>query len=163
LSSQLSILSADVDDENSQTPAGGEFVPISAADAAGAFRASLVRLRRAELERAVTLAGPHRDDLVLELNGMGARGYASHGESWSFALALKLASAEVLRRESASGDPVLILDDVFAELDQSRRARLAGAVAGFEQVLITAAVLEDVPAALTANTVHIQQGRIVQK
>ena len=163
LSSQLSILSADVDDENSQTPAGGEFVPISAADAAEAFRASLVRLRRAELERAVTLAGPHRDDLVLELNGMGARGYASHGESWSFALALKLASAEVLRRESASGDPVLILDDVFAELDQSRRARLAGAVAGFEQVLITAAVLEDVPAALTANTVHIQQGRIVQK
>ena len=163
LSSQLSILSADVDDENSQTPAGGEFVPISAADAAGAFRASLVRLRRAELERAVTLAGPHRDDVVLELNAMGARGYASHGESWSFALALKLASAEVLRRESASGDPVLILDDVFAELDQSRRARLAGAVAGFEQVLITAAVLEDVPAALTANTVHIQQGRIVQK
>ena len=163
LSSQLSILSADVDDENSQMPTGGEFVPISAADAAEAFRASLVRLRRAELERAVTLAGPHRDDLVLELNGMGARGYASHGESWSFALALKLASAEVLRRESASGDPVLILDDVFAELDQSRRARLAGAVAGFEQVLITAAVLEDVPAALTANTVHIQQGRIVQK
>ena len=180
LSSQLSILSADVDDENSQTPAGGEFVPISAADAAGAFRASLVRLRRAELERAVTLAGPHRDDLVLELNGMGARGYASHGESWSFALALKLASAEVLRRESASGDPVLILDDVFAELDQSRRARLAvvvarrphrgrhrrhraAVVAGAEQVLITAAVLEDVPAALTANTVHIQQGRIVQK
>lgn len=163
LSSQLSILHSDGGDENSRALGGGEFVPISAADAAVAFRASLVRLRRAELERAVTLAGPHRDDLMLELNGMAARGYASHGESWSFALALKLASAEVLRREAASGDPVLILDDVFAELDQSRRARLAGAVAGFEQVLITAAVLEDVPATLTANTVHIQRGRIVEK
>ncbi len=163
LASQLSILSSDLDDESSPAPAAGGFVPISAADAAVAFRASLARLRRAELERAVTLAGPHRDDLVLELNTMAARGYASHGESWSFALALKLASAEVLRRESASGDPVLILDDVFAELDQSRRARLAGAVVGFEQVLITAAVLEDVPEALAANTVHIQQGRIVEK
>jgi len=163
LSSQLSILSSDGDDENSPASTGGEFVPIAAADAAVAFRASLVRLRRAELERAVTLVGPHRDDLILELNGMAARGYASHGESWSFALSLKLASAEVLRRESTSGDPVLILDDVFAELDQSRRARLAGAVAGFEQVLITAAVLEDVAEALTANTVRIQQGRIVEK
>lgn len=163
LSSQLSILSSDGDDENSPASTGGEFVPIFAADAAVAFRASLVRLRRAELERAVTLVGPHRDDLILELNGMAARGYASHGESWSFALSLKLASAEVLRRESTSGDPVLILDDVFAELDQSRRARLAGAVAGFEQVLITAAVLEDVPEELTANTVRIQQGRIVDE
>ncbi|MET3769880.1 DNA replication and repair protein RecF [Marisediminicola sp. UYEF4] len=163
LASQLSILSSGLDDENSPAPAAGGFVPISAADAAVAFRESLVRLRRAELDRAVTLAGPHRDDLVLELNTMAARSYASHGESWSFALALKLASAEVLRRESTSGDPVLILDDVFAELDQSRRARLAGAVAGFEQVLITAAVLEDVPEALTANTVHIRQGRIVEK
>jgi len=163
MSSQLSILSAALVDESSPAAAGGEFAPISAADAAVAFRASLVRLRRSELDRAVTLAGPHRDDLVLELNGMAARGYASHGESWSFALALKLASAEVLRRESANGDPVLILDDVFAELDQSRRARLAGAVAGFEQVLITAAVLEDVPETLTAHTVRIQQGRIVEK
>lgn len=160
LSSQLSILAMDAG-EGGDDPTTGEFTPISAADAAVAFRESLVRVRRAELERAVTLVGPHRDDLVLELNGMAARGYASHGESWSFALALKLASAEVLRRESASGDPVLILDDVFAELDQSRRARLAGAVAGFEQVLITAAVLEDVPEALAAHTVHIQQGRIV--
>ena len=79
-------------------------------------------LRRSELERGVTLVGPHRDDLVLELNGMPARGYASHGESWSFALALKIASAMVLRRDSVVGDPVLILDDVFAELDESRRS-----------------------------------------
>ena len=159
LSSQLSILGAD------QAPSGGaqdaELVPITAEVAAVHFREALGQVRRAELDRAITLIGPHRDDLVLELNGMGARGYASHGESWSFALALKLASAQVLRRESTSGDPVLILDDVFAELDQSRRARLAGAVADFEQVLITAAVLEDVPEALTAKTVRIHQGRVV--
>ena len=159
LSSQLSILGAD------QAQSGGaqdaELVPITAEVAAVHFREALGQVRRAELDRAITLVGPHRDDLVLELNGMGARGYASHGESWSFALALKLASAQVLRRESTSGDPVLILDDVFAELDQSRRARLAGAVADFEQVLITAAVLEDVPEALTAKTVRIHQGRVV--
>lgn len=125
------------------------------------FRSALDRVRRSELERAITLIGPHRDDLVLVLNGMAARGFASHGESWSFALALKLASARLLRKESVSGDPVLILDDVFAELDGSRRGRLAEAIVGFEQVLITAAVLDDVPQALTGTTVHIEQGRIL--
>jgi DNA replication and repair protein RecF len=129
-------------------------------DVAVRFREALTRVRRAELDRAITLVGPHRDDLLLELNGMTARGHASHGESWSFALALKLASATVLRRESSSGDPVLILDDVFAELDQSRRARLAAAIADFEQVLITAAVYEDVPSELTTTTIRIVQGRI---
>ncbi|MFP7761820.1 DNA replication/repair protein RecF [Marisediminicola sp. LYQ85] len=130
-------------------------------DVRARFTAGLAAVRRAEVDRATTLIGPHRDDVVLSLNGMPARGFASHGESWSFALALKLASAEVLRRDSASGDPVLILDDVFAELDQSRRGRLASAVGGFEQVLITAAVLDDVPDALAANMVHISRGRIV--
>src|SRR5690606_36688889 len=124
-------------------------------DAAAAFRSSLERLRRSELDRGITLVGPHRDDLVLHLNVMPVRVYASHGESCSFALALKLASAEVLRREATAGDPVLILDDVFAELDRSRRDRLAIAVAEFEQVLITAAVFEDVPAELRAHTVRI--------
>ncbi|MDO9591026.1 MAG: DNA replication/repair protein RecF, partial [Microcella sp.] len=118
---------------------------------AARFRGRLAELRRAELDRAVTLVGPHRDDLVLTLNGLPARGYASHGESWSYALALKLASAEVLRAESVAGDPVLILDDVFAELDEGRRERLADAVAGFEQVLITAAVGADVPARLAVT------------
>ncbi|MEO6309695.1 MAG: DNA replication/repair protein RecF [Leifsonia sp.] len=125
------------------------------------FRAALDGLRRKELERGLTLAGPHRDDLVFMLNSLPAKGYASHGESWSFALALKLASAELLRRDSASGDPVLILDDVFAELDQSRRRRLAEAVSGFEQVLITAAVLEDVPESLAAHIVRIEAGAVV--
>ena len=105
--------------------------------------------------------GPHRDDLILGLNGMPARGYASHGESWSFALSLKLASAELLRRESSLGDPVLILDDVFAELDEHRRSRLAEAVDGFSQVLITAAVFDEVPRELTGNTVYIAAGTVV--
>ena len=134
---------------------------LTAEETADAFRAALVRVRRAELDRGITLAGPHRDDLVLTLNELPARGYASHGESWSFGLSLKLASAAVLRRESSSGDPVLILDDVFAELDESRRDRLADAVDGFEQVLITAAVGGDVPARLAGNTVQIRDGHIV--
>lgn len=131
------------------------------AEVAEAFRRRIAERRRAELDRGVTLVGPHRDDLLFELNGLPVKGYASHGESWSFALSLKLASAELLRRESNLGDPVLILDDVFAELDQSRRRRLAEAIAGYEQVLITAAVLDDVPEQLTARTVRIAAGEIV--
>jgi DNA replication and repair protein RecF len=127
-----------------------------------AFRESLASKRRAELERGVTLLGPHRDDLLLVLNGLPARGYASHGESWSFALALKLASAHVLRRDSSVGDPVLILDDVFAELDENRRMRLSAAVRDFEQVLITAAVRDDVPDELAATAISIRQGRVVE-
>ena len=163
LSSYLSIRAQSVDDEaefESQAMVGDR---ISADLAAEGFRSALARLRRAELARGVTLVGPHRDDLVLQLNGMPARGYASHGESWSFALALKLASAEVLRRESNAGDPVLVLDDVFAELDESRRGRLAAAVAGFEQVLITAAVFDDVPSALAGQVVRIKAGRVVEE
>jgi len=128
---------------------------------AEALLAELARLRPQEVDRGVSLVGPHRDDLVFMLNRLPAKGYASHGESWSFALALKLASAELLRRDSSSGDPVLILDDVFAELDLSRRRRLAAAVTGFQQVLITAAVLDDVPGELTAHTIHINAGAVV--
>lgn len=127
-----------------------------------AFRTALAAKRRAELERGVTLLGPHRDDLLLMLNGLPARGYASHGESWSFALALKLASAHVLRRDSSVGDPVLILDDVFAELDENRRARLSAAVRDFEQVLITAAVRDDVPDELAATAISIRRGRVME-
>ena len=158
LASQLTILGGDPDAE-----AGvglSTDVPL-AAEVSVKFRESLDRLRQNELDRGVTLVGPHRDDLVLELNGMPARSHASHGESWSFALSLKLASAAVLRRESVSGDPILILDDVFAELDEARRGRLAAAVADFEQVLITAAVQGDVPPDLAHHTVRIEGGRIV--
>lgn len=163
LSSYLSIRAQSTDDEaefESQAMVG---LPLTAELAAEGFRAALTRLRRAELARGITLVGPHRDDLVLQLNAMPARGYASHGESWSFALALKLASAQVLRRESNTGDPVLVLDDVFAELDESRRDRLAAAVAGFEQVLITAAVFDDVPSSLKGQTIRIRGGRIVEE
>jgi len=161
LSNQLSIF-ADHPEVDSDASDGDRAGIVAAADAATAFRNSLERLRRNELDRGITLVGPHRDDLVLHLNDMQARGYASHGESWSFALALKLASAELLQREAVAGDPVLILDDVFAELDQSRRGRLAEAISGFEQVLITAAVYDDVPEDLRTNTVHISQGAIVE-
>ena len=126
------------------------------------FAAAIRTNRRAELERGVTLVGPHRDDLVVTLNELPARGYASHGESWSLALALKLASAELLRVNSPLGDPVLILDDVFAELDNSRRGRLSTAIAGFEQVLITAAVMADVPESLRERVIRIRNGEIVE-
>lgn len=158
LSTWLSIYATAPDDDDPDRT--GVDVP-SVDELTQGFRAALARLRRQELDRGVTLAGPHRDDLVLGLNAMPARGYASHGESWSFALSLKLASAHVLRRESSSGDPVLVLDDVFAELDESRRGRLASAVADFEQVLITAAVFDDVPHALAAHVVRIRAGRVV--
>jgi DNA replication and repair protein RecF len=163
----LTIRGADVDDTDVEAVADPAAVTESTGVATGAttadaFRDALASVRRKELDRGLTLIGPHRDDVLFELNGLPAKGYASHGESWSFALALKLASAELLRRESTTGDPVLILDDVFAELDQTRRRMLATAVAGYEQVLITAAVYDDVPEQLTAHTVRIEAGAVVE-
>ena len=117
-------------------------------------------VRPKELERGITLVGPHRDDLVLMLGDLPAKGYASHGESWSYALALRLASIALLRTETRSGDPILILDDVFAELDSGRRERLAGMVANNEQVLITAAVAEDIPKALQATVFNVISGTV---
>ena len=116
------------------------------------------RRRGEELERGVSLVGPHRDDLVLTLGPMPAKGYASHGECWSFALALRLGSYELLT--SDGGEPVLILDDVFAELDGERRDRLAQLVAGAEQVLVTAAVPADVPELLDGARVDVMAGEV---
>ena len=113
-----------------------------------------------ELDRGITLVGPHRDDLVLSLGELPARGYASHGESWSFALALRLASFELLRVDG--DDPVLVLDDVFAELDDLRRTRLAGLVSGTEQVLVTAAVQADVPSELTSHRFEVGEGVVTR-
>ncbi len=124
------------------------------------FRAKLLEVRPKELERGVTLVGPHRDDLVLFLGTLPAKGYISHGESWSYALALKLASAALLRKDSRAGDPVLILDDVFAELDLIRRSRLANLIADNEQVIITAAVAEDVPSELRASRFVVLAGTV---
>lgn len=124
------------------------------------YRAKLERVRGKELERGITLVGPHRDDLVLLLSNLPAKGYASHGESWSYALALRLASIQLLKAETRSGDPILILDDVFAELDAGRRRRLAELVRNNEQVLITAAVAEDVPVELQAKVFNVKAGVI---
>lgn len=114
---------------------------------------ALSRRRDAELERGVCLVGPHRDDLELRLGDQIAKGFASHGESWSMALALRLAAYELLRAEG--GDPVLLLDDVFAELDTSRRRALANVAESAEQVLVTAAVPEDIPGDWDARRIEV--------
>jgi DNA replication and repair protein RecF len=137
----------------------GEPSPDPAGLAEG-MREALARSRAEELDRGVCLVGPHRDDVDLRIGELPARGYASHGESWSMALALRLASYELLR--SLGGDPVLLLDDVFAELDTGRRARLAALVAGAEQVLVTAAVSADVPPQLDGARFEVAGGRVTR-
>lgn len=137
----------------------------AADDPAHAFREELARRQSEEIQRGVTLVGPHRDDLVLTLgpgdeHRLPVKGYASHGESWSFALALRLASYDLLRADG--DDPILILDDVFAELDADRREQLAALVAGAEQVLVTAAVGADVPEALRGATFHVAAGEVTR-
>ena len=126
---------------------------VDAAQLETALLAELARRRDAELDRAVCLVGPHRDDLELRLGEHPAKGFASHGESWSVALALRLAAYELLRSEG--GEPVLILDDVFAELDTARRRALAGVAATAEQVLVTAAVPEDIPEGWQATRIGV--------
>ena len=125
------------------------------------LRAALLDVRTAELDRGVCLAGPHRDELELGIRDLPARGYASHGESWSMALALRLASFDLLR--AGREDPVLILDDVFAELDTGRRDRLAALVATAEQVLVTAAVPEDIPDLLTGARFTVAAGTLTPR
>lgn len=158
LSWALSIRGADPEEgAGDESPRGAD------AGTAELFRDALAAKRAQELERGVTLVGPHRDDLVLRVRGLPVKGYASHGESWSVALGLRLASAQLLRAESQLGDPVLILDDVFAELDADRRTRLAAMVADFEQVIVTAAVEQDVPPDLRHRIVRVEAGRIVDE
>lgn len=122
--------------------------------------AGLEERRRDELDRGVTLVGPHRDDIDLGIGALPAKGYASHGESWSLALALRLASFQVLRDDG--DDPILILDDVFAELDGRRRERLASLAADVEQVLVTAAVAADVPDALAGERFDVAGGKVTR-
>ncbi|WJL94197.1 DNA replication/repair protein RecF [Microbacterium sp. ET2] len=146
--------------DETRTDAAPATVP-AAAEVIAQFRTALAARRSAELDRGVTLVGPHRDDLVLRVRGLPVKGYASHGESWSVALSLRLASAELLRADSQLGDPIVILDDVFAELDTGRRGRLAELTSGFEQVIVTAAVGADVPGALRAHTLRVEAGEIL--
>ncbi len=127
---------------------------------AAELRAALASVRGSELDRGVCLVGPHRDELELRIGELPARGYASQGESWSLALALRLAAYELLR--SGGDDPVLLLDDVFAELDEGRRDRLAALVAAAEQVLVTAAVTDDVPKRLAGERFAVAGGAVTR-
>jgi DNA replication and repair protein RecF len=113
------------------------------------------------VERGVTLVGPHRDDVTLTLGELPAKGYASHGESWSFALALRLAAFELLRSEGI--EPVLVLDDVFAELDSGRRERLSELVGVASQVLVTCAVADDVPPSLAGARYTVGEGSVTRE
>ncbi|MEU0154341.1 DNA replication/repair protein RecF [Micromonospora fulviviridis] len=123
-----------------------------------ALGAALTASRSAEIERGATLVGPHRDDLALTLGPLPAKGYASHGESWSYALALRLAGYDLLRADGI--EPVLVLDDVFAELDAGRRERLAELVGGASQLLVTCAVDDDVPATLRGTRYAVGEGTV---
>jgi DNA replication and repair protein RecF len=123
-----------------------------------ALEEALDARRAEEVDRGVSLVGPHRDELLLGLGPLPVKGYASHGESWSFALALRLASYDLLR--AGGDDPILILDDVFAELDTDRRDRLAMRVADAEQVLVTAAVPADVPVELAGARFDVAHGKV---
>ncbi|MET7966006.1 DNA replication/repair protein RecF [Micromonospora sp. NPDC005305] len=123
-----------------------------------ALGAALTASRSAEIERGTTLVGPHRDDLALTLGPLPAKGYASHGESWSYALALRLAGYDLLRADGI--EPVLVLDDVFAELDAGRRERLAELVGGASQLLVTCAVDDDVPATLRGTRYTVGEGTV---
>lgn len=114
--------------------------------------------RKEELTRGVSLVGPHRDDLICWLGEFPVKGYASHGEGWSFALAMRLASYDLLRADG--DDPILVLDDVFAELDSARRTALADYVGDAEQVLITAAVAEDIPDSLLGSRFVVAEGTV---
>lgn len=125
---------------------------------AAALRAELARLRPQEVDRGVTLVGPHRDDVLFKLGPLPMRGYASHGESWSAALALRLGSYDLLRSDGV--DPILVLDDVFSELDGSRRDQLAEVAGAAEQVLISAAVAGDVPESLAGARYDVADGQV---
>jgi len=130
-------------------------------EALGAQLLAVLASRRAEeVERGTSLVGPHRDELLVRLGDLPVRGYASHGEGWSVAVALRLAAYDLLRAEGP--EPVLVLDDVFAELDAGRRDRLVGRVAGAEQLLITAAVAADVPMALAGGRFDVGEGVVTR-
>jgi len=136
-------------------PVGGDRAALEAG-----LAAALTQSRSAEIDRGTTLVGPHRDDLTLTLGPLPAKGYASHGECWSFALALRLAAYDLLRADGI--EPVLALDDVFAELDAGRRERLAELVGGAAQLLVTCAVDDDLPVALRGTRYQVEQGTVTR-
>ncbi|MCB2412659.1 DNA replication/repair protein RecF [Demequina sp. TTPB684] len=167
---QIATRQEDSEEDLSPTPAAAPTAaaPTAAtptADIGAALLAAMTERRAQEIERGVCLVGPHRDDVDIKIGDLPAKGYASHGESWSCALALRLGSFALLSDDGEDGEPVLILDDVFAELDSGRRAALAGRVAGAGQVLITAAVEQDVPEQLREHpgghrVLHVTPGSV---
>ncbi len=146
-------------DQSATSAATDEVLPVQVLEAA--LLAEVARMRPQELDRGVNLVGPHRDDVDLRLGELPVRGYASHGESWSTALALRLGSYDLLCSDAGPGaEPVLILDDVFAELDSERRAQLAAVAARAEQTVITAAVVSDVPEELAGARYDVHDGSV---
>lgn len=164
VASYQSLVGADHDVAVGYAPASQVQVGSGTQERRGQYVQRLAQLRDAELARGVTLVGPHRDDVMVGLRGLPAKGYASHGESWSLALALRLGIFALLRDEGvgtlAEREPIVVLDDVFAELDDRRRGRLVEATAGVEQLVITAAVVADVPAALDAKWFQVEAGAV---
>ena len=118
---------------------------------------------REEIERGISLVGPHRDDVEFTISGKPARTHASQGETWSLALSLRLGTAQWLRQERASGDPIIVLDDVFSELDKSRRERLVGLVSDYAQIIVTAAVEEDLPQGLAGRVLDVKAGVVTPR
>jgi DNA replication and repair protein RecF len=139
-----------------------ESIPVETTDhdVAIALREVFHEKRREEIDRGLTLVGPHRDDLAIVLNGLPARTHSSQGEAWSCALAIRLAQIDVLRETSVAGDPVVILDDVFSELDAGRRRRLGEHLTGIEHVIITAADIVTVPQTVIGKQHTVKEGRI---
>ncbi len=155
ISMTSSINADDIDDEVDATA----FVPTNLETTTAMFEKRLAELRMKELDRGLTLIGPHRDDFIFEINQQRAKTHASSGETWSFAIALQLSAAGLIRDQLGT-DPVIILDDVFATLDAGRRDRLAKLVSTNEQVLITAAVAEDVPSSIDAKHFEVIAGEV---
>lgn len=162
--SYRALVDADHDVSVAYDPASRVEVGSGTAERREQYVQRLAELRDAELARGVTLVGPHRDDVAVGLRGLPAKGYASHGESWSLALALRLGIFALLRDEGAGTraerEPIVVLDDVFAELDDRRRARLVAATAGVEQLVMTAAVSADVPSSLDAAWFRVEAGTV---
>ena len=149
---KLSLVSAIGEDENLSE------LPDDRDELSTMFRSRLLENRSKELERGLTLVGPHRDELLIEKDGLVARSHASQGEAWSLALGLKLALATLLKENSSSGDPILLLDDVFAVLDVGRRARLLEFVLTYEQVIVTAADKDMAPELDWADIYRVSGG-----
>lgn len=168
--SYLSTVSGGVDEAFELAPPGAkdrgsvpsELMELDAGTLHEAFLTALAAQRKKELDRGLTLVGPHRDELVLGLGNAPAKGYASHGETWSLALSLRLAVYRALCQDDSrpGAKPILILDDVFAELDVSRRRKLAAVVADAEQVIVTAAVVDDVPDELHGRILTVGPGTV---